>query len=716
MPDHRRPAIRLFVSSTFSDFKNEREALQRTVFPAIERICARRQFQFQAVDLRWGISTEASLDHRAMRICLEELRRSQDTSIRPSLLVLLGNRYGWRPLPEEISSEEFQSLAAAAPSDTSRDIVATWYVRDDNAVPATYVLRSRRQGGDRVGRDADLWEGVQAALWQTINLAFPASALPGRFAQSPGPEDTTPAIVRFQTSATEQEIWRGLFMGRCRGEDVVAVFREIDNTGEFPSLVDIRDFVDVDSAGALDLGAQASLCALKQVLRDKLPSTSLFEIRGARVDARRSKVDLAASDYLELVCSGVRNKLAAMRGTKAQTSPNGKWLRSARPPAVPVGSPLVATLRGPTAFLNRVFFSPNARLLATLEPSAVRLWEAETGTRIATLEGKNACIAFSGDRCRVASVEGNEIRIRDGETGAATTVLRGHAREVDAIWFSPNGRRLISHSWHDGTIRLWNVGDAVALRVLSGQKWELEHVAFSTDGRRVAFQDRSGSWLFDRKDLITVWDAEEGTDVSSVPGSLSSAIFSGDGKYMAFLEAYEFLSAPGRIRLVDLERSVEGPPLASEGFNLSHVALSPDGKHVMAAGRNDHLDNIFGPKRFPLIIWAMPNAALQQPRWGHKAQITSLRSHPTDAGSRQARRTVAHDCGESTATVVNSYSVGTPPPSRLWCSLRLGSCWQLAQGISFMFGASQAGASRHCCTATRGRSRTCYFRLMKLAL
>ena len=96
----RRPVIRVFVSSPFADLKHERDALQRDVFPKLERFCASRQFQFQAIDLRWGVPTEASLDHRTMRICFEELRRSQEISPQPNFLILLGNRYGWRPLPE----------------------------------------------------------------------------------------------------------------------------------------------------------------------------------------------------------------------------------------------------------------------------------------------------------------------------------------------------------------------------------------------------------------------------------------------------------------------------------------------------------------------------------------------------------------------------------------------------------------------------------------
>jgi hypothetical protein len=73
----RRPVIRVFVSSTFlTDLKHERDALQRDVIPKLEQHSAIRGFQFQAIDLRWGVSTEASLDHRTMRICFEELHLS----------------------------------------------------------------------------------------------------------------------------------------------------------------------------------------------------------------------------------------------------------------------------------------------------------------------------------------------------------------------------------------------------------------------------------------------------------------------------------------------------------------------------------------------------------------------------------------------------------------------------------------------------------------
>ena len=60
-----RPVIRVFVSSTFSDLKHERHALQAQVFPRLEQLCGQHGFQFQAIDLRWGVSSKAGLDHRA---------------------------------------------------------------------------------------------------------------------------------------------------------------------------------------------------------------------------------------------------------------------------------------------------------------------------------------------------------------------------------------------------------------------------------------------------------------------------------------------------------------------------------------------------------------------------------------------------------------------------------------------------------------------------
>jgi hypothetical protein len=110
--------------------------LQQHVFPDLEQFCLERQFQFQAIDLRWGVPGEAALDHRTMRICFDELARAQDMSPRPNFLVSLGNRYGWQSLPEEMTPAEFRALQAYASALGSLAVLQTWYRLAANADPA----------------------------------------------------------------------------------------------------------------------------------------------------------------------------------------------------------------------------------------------------------------------------------------------------------------------------------------------------------------------------------------------------------------------------------------------------------------------------------------------------------------------------------------------------------------------------------------------------
>ncbi len=48
-----------------------------------------------------------------MSICVEELRRCQKVSPRSNFVVLLGDRYGWQPLPFSILAEKFETLLMA---------------------------------------------------------------------------------------------------------------------------------------------------------------------------------------------------------------------------------------------------------------------------------------------------------------------------------------------------------------------------------------------------------------------------------------------------------------------------------------------------------------------------------------------------------------------------------------------------------------------------
>ncbi len=89
--------IRIFISSTFEDMKEERDYLITKIFPKLAAEAAKRDVTLIPLDLRWGISEEESRTGKVIEICLQEIEQS-----RPFFIGLLGNRYGWCPPKEEL--------------------------------------------------------------------------------------------------------------------------------------------------------------------------------------------------------------------------------------------------------------------------------------------------------------------------------------------------------------------------------------------------------------------------------------------------------------------------------------------------------------------------------------------------------------------------------------------------------------------------------------
>ena len=85
-------SIRIFLSSTFRDFGEERDLLVRKVFPALRARLKDRFVELVDVDLRWGITVEEAERGEVLPICLAEIDRS-----RPYFIGMLGERYGWIP-------------------------------------------------------------------------------------------------------------------------------------------------------------------------------------------------------------------------------------------------------------------------------------------------------------------------------------------------------------------------------------------------------------------------------------------------------------------------------------------------------------------------------------------------------------------------------------------------------------------------------------------
>ena len=92
---------RIFVSSTFIDMNNERDAIGQIVAPAVNELAKDYGESIGFCDLRWGIDT-SNLEseegsRKVLSVCLDEI-----DNCAPYMIVLLGQRYGWIPSQELI--------------------------------------------------------------------------------------------------------------------------------------------------------------------------------------------------------------------------------------------------------------------------------------------------------------------------------------------------------------------------------------------------------------------------------------------------------------------------------------------------------------------------------------------------------------------------------------------------------------------------------------
>lgn len=263
--------FRVFVSSTFDDFVEERNVLQGEVFPELRRRCEARGYRFQAIDLRWGVPLEAGVDQRTMDICLAEIEHCRAISPRPNFLVLLGDRYGWRPLPARLSEAEF-AIVAARLAEPDRGYITSWYPIDGNAVPNDADPTEHERYLAPIGSPGrEPWD--EGRLRALLDDAVRGSELEG-----------DPRLVG---SATEQEIHAGALSVPDAPEHVFCFFRTIEDLtdqglprpGAEPFLDTVPGAVPGDgSAGYLE-GLSSRLEGLKERLAERLGEDHCYRYR-----------------------------------------------------------------------------------------------------------------------------------------------------------------------------------------------------------------------------------------------------------------------------------------------------------------------------------------------------------------------------------------------------------------------------------------------------
>lgn len=227
-------SFRLFLSSTFSDLRSERDKLQEEVYPRLRNYCVERGFSFQVVDLRWGVSEEAGYDQQTLKICLDQVKYCQNY-LNPHFAIILSERYGWIPLPTEIILKEYEQLEVFFKK-LEKSIFDKWYKLDTNKVPACYILQARNKpdSAEDKAKEAVEWSKAETMMLQVLQRIVVLPHVENELGDE---------INKYFQSATEQEVIYGLLGDSEIKKEHIHFFRR-KLTGQTMSNADIANFID----------------------------------------------------------------------------------------------------------------------------------------------------------------------------------------------------------------------------------------------------------------------------------------------------------------------------------------------------------------------------------------------------------------------------------------------------------------------------------------